>query len=199
MILLVRHGETAANRARLALGRADPPLTERGRDQADALARALGEFGVHRIITSPLQRARETAAAIATALDLTVDVDDRLVEMDYGEWDERSFSEFPPEDLARWRRDATFAPPGGESLLAVGERVAALCQELVEGPPVILVSHVSPIKAAALWAMDADPLLAWRMHLDVASISRIGAPNRVPCLLGFNETSHLRGGRPLPR
>ena len=191
MIYLVRHGETAANRARLALGRADPPLTERGNEQADALARALADSGVEKIFSSPLLRARETAAAIAGALHRDVDVDDRLVEMDYGEWDERSFSEFPPEDLARWRRDATFAPPGGESLLAVGERIATVCQDLVDGPPVIVVSHVSPIKAAAIWAMDADPLLAWRMHLDVASISRIGAPNRQPCLLGFNDTSHL--------
>lgn len=192
MMLWVRHGETAANRDRLALGRADPPLTDRGRGQADALARRLCDSGAVRIISSPLRRARETASAIAAVIGLGVDVDRRLVEMDYGDWDERSFSEFPPEDLARWRRDATFAPPGGESLIAVGERVASVCTELIDGPVVIAVSHVSPIKSAAIWAMDADPLLAWRMHLDVASISRIGASNRVPCLLGFNDTTHLR-------
>ena len=191
MMLWVRHGETAANRDRLALGRADPPLTGRGRGQADALAGRLCDSGAVRIISSPLRRARETATAIAEAVGLGVDVDRRLVEMDYGDWDERSFSEFPPEDLARWRKDATFAPPGGESLIAVGERVASLCTELIDGPVVIAVSHVSPIKSAAIWAMDADPLLAWRMHLDVASISRIGASNRVPCLLGFNDTAHL--------
>ena len=56
----------------------------------------------------------------------------------------------------------------------------------------IAVSHVSPIKAAVTWAMGADPLLAWRMFLDVASVSRIGAPNGVPTLLGFDETAHLR-------
>ena len=191
MMLWVRHGETAANRDRLALGRADPPLTGRGRGQADALAGRLCDSGAVRIISSPLRRARETATAIAEAVGLGVDVDRRLVEMDYGDWDERSFSEFPPEDLARWRKDATFAPPGGESLIAVGERVASVCTELIDGPVVIAVSHVSPIKSAAIWAMDADPLLAWRMHLDVASISRIGASNRVPCLLGFNDTTHL--------
>ncbi len=191
MMVWVRHGETAANRDRLALGRADPPLTDRGGVQADALARRLADSGAVRIISSPLRRARETASAIADAVRLEVEVDERLVEMDYGEWDERSFSDFPPEDLARWRRDATFAPPGGESLIAVGERVASLCGELIDGPLVIAVSHVSPIKAAALWAMNADPLLAWRMHLDVASISRIGAPNRLPCLIGFNDTTHL--------
>ena len=191
MIFFVRHGETAANRARLALGRADPPLTDRGRDQAAQLASHLGDSDAVRVFSSPLLRARETATAIATTLGLDVDVDDRLVEMDYGEWDERSFSEFPPEDLARWRRDATFAPPAGESLIAVGDRVASFCMEHVDGPPVIAVSHVSPIKAGVIWAMNADPLLAWRMHLDVASVSRIGAPNRQPVLLGFNDTTHL--------
>lgn len=192
MIVLVRHGETAANRARLALGRADPSLTEVGRRQVQALADRFAASGIERVVSSPLQRAVETATAIATALHCTVEVDDRLVEMDYGEWDERSFGDFPAEDLARWRRDASFAPPGGESLIDVGDRVAPLCESLVGGPTVIAVSHVSPIKAAALWAMDADPLLAWRMHLDVASVTRVGAPaDGRPSLLGFNDTSHL--------
>jgi broad specificity phosphatase PhoE len=192
MILLVRHGETAANRARLALGRADPPLTADGRAQAAALAARLTDSGAARVLSSPLLRAVTTATAIADALGLAVEIEPRLVEMDYGEWDERSFSEFPPEDLARWRTDPTFAPPGGESLAAVGARVATVCEELVDGPPVVAVSHVSPIKAAAIWAMDADPLLAWRMHLDVASVTRVGAPGGRTCLLGFNDTAHLR-------
>lgn len=191
MIYLVRHGETAANRARLALGRADPPLTEVGRDQARSLARRFTGSDVERIVSSPLRRAQETAAAVGRALGLAVETDARAVELDYGEWDERSFSEFPPEALAQWRRDATFAPPGGESLVAVGERVARLSRDLIDGPPAVVVSHVSPIKAAVVWAMQADPLLAWRMHLDIASISRIGAPNGQPCLLGFNDTGHL--------
>ena len=191
MIHLVRHGETAANRDRLALGRADPPLTDRGRAQAARLAEQLVDSGGARVVSSPLRRAQETAAVIADALGVGVETDVRLVELDYGEWDERSFSEFPPEDLARWRRDATFSPPGGESLAVVGERVASFCVDHIGGPEVIAVSHVSPIKAGVLWAMNADPLLAWRMHLDVGSISRIGAPNGVPCLLGFNATAHL--------
>lgn len=192
MIFFVRHGETAANRARLALGRADPPLTEVGEDQARALAQRFTGSDVERIVSSPLRRAQETAATIGRAIGLPVETDVRAVELDYGEWDERSFSEFPPEALAQWRRDASFAPPRGESLVAVGERVARLSGELIDGPPAIVVSHVSPIKAAVVWAMQADPLLAWRMHLDLASISRVGAPNGQPCLLGFNDTGHLR-------
>jgi probable phosphoglycerate mutase len=191
VILLVRHGETEANRARLALGRADPPLNERGRAQAAALAGYLAGCGAVRVLSSPLARTRMTADAIAAAVGVAVEPEPRLLELDYGEWDERSFSEFPPEDLVRWRTDASFAPPGGESLLTVGDRVASLCEELIDGDPVVAVSHVSPIKAAALWAMDADPLLAWRMHLDVASVTRIGAPGGRRILLGFNDTAHL--------
>jgi len=193
VILLVRHGETAANRARLALGRADPPLTPRGDAQAAALARVLADSGAARVLSSPLARARATAGVIAAALGLAVETDARLVEMDYGEWDERSFSDLPRAELARWRSDAAFAPPGGESLLAVGQRVSSLCTDLLDGPSVVAVSHVSPIKAAVLWAMDADPLLAWRMHLDVASITRVGATSGTPVLLGFNDVAHLRG------
>lgn len=191
MIYLVRHGETAANRARLALGHADPPLTEVGEQQVGALARRLAGTGAVRVVASPLQRARQTAEAIAAALGVEVESEPRLVEMDYGEWDEKSFGDLPKDALARWRRDPSFAPPGGESLAAVAARVAPWCAELIDGPPVIAVSHVSPIKAAAIWAMDGDPLLAWRMHLDVASISRIGAPAGRPALLGFNDTGHL--------
>ena len=192
MILLVRHGETAANRARLALGRADPDLTETGRSQAAALAAHLAGSGAGRVLSSPLRRARETAGAIAAALRVEVELEERLVEMDYGEWDERSFADLPAGELARWRRDAAFAPPGGESLLAVTDRVASLCAEHIDGPPIVAVSHVSPIKSAVTWAIGADPLLAWRMFLDVASVSRIGAPNGMPTLLSFNETTHLR-------
>jgi probable phosphoglycerate mutase len=192
VIYLVRHGETAANRARLALGRADPALTDDGQRQAEALAAYFERVDVARIVSSPLTRTRQTAGAIAAALGLEVESDERLVELDYGDWDVRSFADLPADELARWRRDASFAPPGGESLLAVGERVTACCEELIAGPPVVAVSHVSPIKAAVVWALDADPLLAWRMQLDVASITRVGRRGTTPYLQGFNETAHLR-------
>lgn len=160
--------------------------------QAQALAARFAGSGIERVVSSPLQRAVETATAIASALGCAVEVEARLVELDYGDWDQRSFGDLPADELARWRQDATFTPPGGESLTDVGERVGPWCASLVGAPTVIAVSHVSPIKAAALWAMDADPLLAWRMHLDVASVTRVGTPaGGRPSLLGFNDTSHL--------
>jgi len=113
-----------------------------------------------------------------------VEVDDRLIEIDYGEWEARPFAELPRDVVARWHDDADFAPPGGESLRAVGTRVAGFCEERLDERVVVAVSHVSPIKAAVTWALGVGDELAWRMRLDVASVTRIGSG---PALLSFNE------------
>jgi broad specificity phosphatase PhoE len=191
VIVFVRHGETEANRQRLALGRADPALTEHGEEQAEALAARLASLEVATVLASPLLRARQTAAPIAAAVGAQVVIDDRLIELDYGEWDGRSFPDLPPDALERWRNDPTFAPPGGESLRAVATRVADLCTELLDGPTVVAVSHVSPIKAAVTWALGASEELGWRMFLDLASITRIAGRNGQASLIGYNDTAHL--------
>lgn len=191
-MLFVRHGETEANKQRLALGRADPPLTANGATQAQALARRLEPERVEVVRASPLRRARETAAPIAAACGVEVVLDDRLIELDYGEWDSTSFQDLPPAELARWRNDPSFAPPGGESLHAVAARVADFCTEMMAGPKLIAVSHVSPIKAAVTWALGAGEELGWRMFLDLASITRIGGRDGTPSLVGYNDVAHLR-------
>ena len=188
MLLVVRHGQTAANAAGQLLGRADVPLTDRGREQAKALAAAVGP--VDRVITSPLQRARDTAAAFG----LPVEVDERWTELDYGIYDERPLGEVPGELWESWRGDAEFTPPEGESLASVGRRVRAACEDLAAGAvdnDVVVVSHVSPIKAAVAWALDADDGIAWRTFVAVASITRIGVTDRGPILRSFNEVAHL--------
>jgi broad specificity phosphatase PhoE len=193
MIVFVRHGETDANRQRLALGRADPALTDRGAGQADAVATRLGSEPIERVFSSPLRRARDTAAPIARALGVDVVVDERLVELDYGEWDTMSFTDLPRDALERWRTDPTFAPPGGESLRTVTDRVAGFCAEVLDGPRAVAVSHVSPIKAAVTWALGTGEELGWRMFLELASITRVSRQNGTGILLGFNDTSHLVG------
>jgi probable phosphoglycerate mutase len=189
VIAFVRHGETATNRAGLLLGRADPALTEKGQAQANAVGAALAAgLAPVAVVTSPLLRAVETATAIASQFGLDIERDDRLIELDYGEWDERGFGDVPAEELRTWRADPTFSPPGGESLVAVQERTAVCAAELLERAAdslVVAVSHVSPIKAAVAWALRAGPEISWRMRLDLASITRIG---KGPSLLTFNET-----------
>src|SRR5207244_181247 len=170
MLYLARHGQTEANASGRLLGRLDPPLTDVGKDQAAALARVLGDAA--RVVSSPLQRARETAAAIGRP----VEVDERWIELDYGIWDGRPLAEVPAELWARWRTDPEFAPEGGESLAALGRRVADACQALADEAvtdDVVVVSHVSPIKAAVAWALGVGDGVAWRMFVDVASLTRI--------------------------
>jgi broad specificity phosphatase PhoE len=185
VIAFARHGETPPNRAGLLLGRSDAALTDKGRVQAERLAAALSGLDVARVLTSPLRRACDTAAPIAAACGRSVEVDDRLIEIDYGEWEDRPFAELPADTVRHWRQDGGFAPPGGESLEIVEERVASFCDDRLDDRVVVAVSHVSPIKAAVTWTLRVAPEIAWRMRLDVASITRI-APG--PALLTFNET-----------
>ena len=188
MLIIVRHGQTTANASGLLLGRADVPLTETGLEQAAALAAAVGP--VERVISSPLQRARQTAGAF----DAPVDVDDRWTELDYGIYDEKPITEVPPELWDRWRTDPEYSPPEGESLAAVGRRVRSACMELAEraaDEDVVVVSHVSPIKAGVAWALGTGDLIAWRTFVGLASITRIGVTERGPLLRTFNEMAHL--------
>jgi len=195
VIVLVRHGQTDANRAGRLLGRADPPLNERGRHQADSLATVLEHESAPRLVlTSPLLRARETAERISAATGTPVRIDERLIELDYGEWDERLLRDIPADVGTRWRADPSFAAPGGESLVDLRSRITPCAEELMElatDGVIIVVSHVSPIKAIICWALDLDDSYAWRFRLDVASISRLVAGLNGPVLLSFNETGHL--------
>jgi broad specificity phosphatase PhoE len=194
-LLLVRHGETAPNRRGVLLGRADPELTPEGQRQAELLGVALAPATPRLVVTSPLRRARATAAAIARWAGTDLVVDERLVEVDYGSWEGRRLDELPAAVVGAWRSDPARRPPGGESLADVGTRVGSLAAALLgDGGTVVAVSHVSPIKAAVAWALGVDDGVAWRMHLGLASVTRLGVrPDGTPYLEGFNDTGHLAG------
>jgi alpha-ribazole phosphatase len=189
VLILVRHGRTAANAAGLLQGRNDHPLDELGTQQALAIGASLGH--VERVITSPLRRAVDTARAIGPNLV----VDDAWVELDYGVFDGRGHGDVAVDVWDNWRADPHFAPPGGESLAALDMRVVAALDALSGDAidrDVVVVSHVSPIKAAIAWAVGSSAgTISWRCHLDVASICRIRVTPRGPVLVSFNETAHL--------
>lgn len=193
MIVFARHGQTAPNRDGLVLGRADPELTEEGHRQAALLGAALSGERVTAIVTSPLVRARQTADVVAAACGVPVTVDDRLVEIDWGAWEGRPAGSLAVVDVDRSKDDGT--APEGESLDSLSRRVESFCVESLDREGlVVAVSHVSPIKAAAAWALGVDGTVAWRMFLGLASITRVGRARTLPVLLSFNETGHLQPG-----
>lgn len=186
MLVLVRHGQTEANARGLLLGRGDPPLSELGRRQAAALAPLVPADA--RVVASPLLRTRETAAAFGRP----VDVDERWIELDYGTFDGTPVAEVPAVVWREWRADPHFVPAGGESLAALGIRVRAACEELLDEArdhTVVVVSHVSPIKAAIGWTLGAGDDAGWHMFVQVASIARVAIGPWGPSLHSFNETA----------
>jgi probable phosphoglycerate mutase len=193
MLILVRHGESEANAQGLLSGRTDAGLTRRGMAQASSVGQLLVD-PVLVLRTSPLSRARDTGELLAVGVP--VEVDDRWVEIDYGEHEGQPLGDVPAEIWRQWQRDPGFRPAGGESLADVDTRVAAACEELFAaeglgarspGGDTVVVSHVTPIKAAVAWALGTGAGLSWRLHLKTASVTRIGWGNGHPVLHGFNE------------
>jgi broad specificity phosphatase PhoE len=189
VLILVRHGRTAANRSGLLQGRRDLPLDELGRAQAQACGSAIPADV--QVISSPLVRAVETGQAINPELT----IDERWIEFDYGDYDGLPISELPSGIWDEWHLNTAFAPPGGESLLDLDLRVRAACEDirpLAQDRDIVVVSHVGPIKSAVAWALGVGVEISWRCHLDVASLCRIDFTQRGPMLRSFNDTAHLR-------
>jgi ribonuclease H / adenosylcobalamin/alpha-ribazole phosphatase len=177
-LLLLRHGQTELSVQRRYSGRGNPALNETGRRQAAGAARYLAQRGgIAAVVSSPLQRAYDTAATAAKALGLDVTVDDDLIETDFGAWEGLTFAEAAerdPELHGRWLRDTSTTPPGGESFDEVLDRVLRVRERIIaghQGSTVLVVSHVTPIKTLLRLALDAGPGILYRLHLDLASLS----------------------------
>ena len=190
MLIMLRHGRTKANASGLLQGRIDPELDELGVRQAAAAAALIGP--VDRVIASPLVRAQQTAAALGQP----VETDERFIELDYGDWEGKPVKEVPAETWAEWRATLDFRPPNGETLHELGTRVRAglddLAAEAVK-KDIVVVSHVSPIKAAVAWALGTGDETTWRLFLGQASICRIATTLDSARLIEFNVTAHLAG------
>ncbi|GAA4680883.1 bifunctional RNase H/acid phosphatase [Streptomyces chumphonensis] len=201
--VLLRHGETALTPQKRfsGSGGADPELSGAGRRQAEAAAAALAARGtVQAVVSSPLRRCRETAAAVADRLGLEVRVDEGLRETDFGAWEGLTFAEVKerhPDDLDAWLASDTVGPTGGgESFAEVARRVALSRDKLLArhaGRTVLLVTHVTPVKQLVRLALGAPPEALFRMELSAASVSAVAyyADGNASVRL-LNDTSHLR-------
>jgi broad specificity phosphatase PhoE len=150
---LARHGETDENADGRILGRRDPPLGAAGTAQAEALAVRATGLGIAALWTSPLLRARQTAAIVGRAIGLEPIVLEALVESDRGDWEGRLVAELAREDPALHAAfvagDPSFRFPGGEALLDQRDRTRTALAVIRAGPrPALVVAHAGTIRAA---------------------------------------------------
>jgi broad specificity phosphatase PhoE len=177
-LILVRHAAHIHLNVILSGRTPGVPLSEAGRAQAARLAARLTARGVDAVQASPLDRARKTAAAIAAAAELSVEVTDGLQEIDFGEWTGCRFDELTGDPAwETWNaRRGTARPPGGESMAEAQARIVAHLDATArahDGAMVVLVSHADMIRAAVAHALglELDNLL--RFDIDPASATTL--------------------------
>lgn len=205
-VIIVRHGRTGHNREGLYRGLLDVPLDQTGLAQADLTARFLiDRLGVARhttraIYTSRLSRAAATAAPLAQALGLPVEVEPGLLDVDVGRWEGLSVVEVQrnePDVYGSWVADpASFRYPGGESLASVHARCAALLSRLETaasaGGDHLLFTHRVTAKLLVAAALGLGPELFWRVQVDNASVTVLHRDSRGFVLTLLNATDHLQ-------
>jgi broad specificity phosphatase PhoE len=191
-IFLVRHA-THGLLGRVLAGRLPGvPLDEDGRLQAERLAERLSRETISLLQTSPLERARETAAAIGTRLGLVPESVEAISEIDYGAWTGRSFDELGDDlEWTAWTRSkATLRPPGGEALLDVQHRVVSHLQTLMQqlrNAAAVLVSHGDVIKVALAYYLGLSVEAIARFEVSPASVSTLAIGDWGAKVLAINE------------
>ena len=205
-LLLVRHAATAWTVQGRFQGQTDVPLSPPGQRQGADLARRLTEETIHVLYASDLQRAWETAQAIATPHALRVQSEPRLREIAFGRWEGLTYTEIQQCDAARlaaWERDPLhIAPPGGETLLQMAERVRATYASVVataQDKTVGLVAHGGPLQVLLCLALGLPPQAYWQFTMAPASVSELCVYEQGAILTSLNDTHHLHADIPSPR
>lgn len=194
-LLLVRHGVTAET-GRILTGRLPGvSLSEEGITQADSVAQRLASTKLAGVYTSPLERCRETAAAIARTRGLRPRIDRRFIEVDYGRWSGRRLNDL--RQLRAWSRlletPSRFRFPGGsESLGGAQQRAVAGVEVLALRYPektIALVSHNDIIRLVLAYYLGMPTDLVHRLHVGPTSVSVVElGPTRPPLVPLVNQT-----------
>jgi broad specificity phosphatase PhoE len=196
-IFLIRHGETEWNREEVFRGRKDIPLGERGLGQARLLAERLRGTRLEAVYSSPLQRALQTARAIAAGAE--VRAVDGLVDMSYGEWEGLPLTEVQARwaDLyALWQeRPESFEAPSGETLEAVRARALPALEAIAQAHgagSVAVVSHRVVNKVLLCAVLGLDDSHFWQIRQDTACLNVIERDEAIWIVRLLNDTCHLR-------
>lgn len=179
-ILLIRHGHTRATEEGKLYTDPEAPLTERGIEQAKALAAWLPSQTTDVLLTSPSMRVRSTADLLAHAAGLEPVVVQGLDEWHVGDWEGRTYVEIKksdPELYHRWSEDPIHnAPPGGESIVDVCRRAKHHLQGLLksyQGKHLVLVTHAGIIRSILVHALDIPVRNFWRVLVPTGSVTRV--------------------------
>jgi len=205
LVLLVRHGLTATTGSVLTGWTPGIPLDDRGREQARALATRLAPLPLDAIVTSPLERCRQTADAIAAARNghpLAVQEDERLAEVRYGDWTGKPLRRLAKDPL--WRvvqahpSAVRFPGEGGESMADVQHRAVSAVREwnarLGERAVYVICSHGDVIKAVIADSLGMHLDMSQRIQVDPCSLSVIRYTPLRPFVLRLNDTGGAMGG-----
>lgn len=176
------------------------PLSAHGQAQAKAAAARVVALGapVAAVVSSPLSRCTATAEAVCAVAGGQVCLEPGFIECDFGEWEACTFAEVRqrwPGEFREWMGSPAVAPPGGESLRQVADRVLPAAERVRSAYPgqvVVVVSHVSPIKLVLRDALAAGDELMHRLHLDPAGISIVDSwADGAVSVRTVNDISHL--------
>lgn len=199
-ILLIRHGESEANKQGVFAGHYNPPLTELGQRQAKLTAEFVKEnYPVTAIYSSDLQRAYSTALALSDMLNLPVTTSTQLREIYGGEWEKVKFSQLPalyPEDFRKWTEQLDKAVcTNGESVEAMAQRVLQALTEIAkenDGKTVAVACHGTPIRAAqCLVEHGTLAQLANTPWATNASVTELTYDNDSWALIAASQDTHL--------
>lgn len=197
-IILARHGETEWNASEKFRGRADVPLNETGRKQAEMLGEYLGQTKIDFVYSSPLKRAIDTAGAIANRGGVEVNPVENLNDFHFGDWQGLSRREVQ-EQYPELYRDWLDTPeqvriPGGESLEDVRRRAFPFVEDAVmrcgEGR-IVFVSHrvIHKVLVCSLLGLNLSHF--WNIRIDTCGVTRFDCGDGRLVLTGHNDTSFL--------
>lgn len=199
-LIMIRHGVTAWNKERRFQGQIDIPLDDEGLRQAQLLGQSMAGAALAAVYASDLTRARQTAEPLASAIGLPVVAEPGLRERHYGAFEGRTWDELQREhaaDFARWRaREPDFSlPGGGETLLALHDRVEATMRALAArhpGSSLVAVTHGGVLDCAYRIATGLGMREPRQHDLLNASINRIIFDGERFSLVGWADVAHLR-------
>jgi len=196
-LFVVRHGITDWNSLGRIQGHAQSHLTDVGLKQAEAIAERLSAEHIDAIYSSDLDRAMDTARAIARRHNLTVQPDARLREADYGAWEGRTMEELKvlyPDTVTQWMTEPVgVAPTGGESVDQVAARVGALLEDLrlCSEEQIVVVGHGGSVRALLCLALHVPQGYSRRVRVDTASLSVVDLQPTRSVVMGINDRHHL--------